>query len=291
MDQYSERPADVTARHAGEEREMGTLYLVATPIGNLEDITLRALRVLAEARLIAAEDTRIARRLLQHYDISTPLLSFHDDSPEGRAREIIAALEAGDVAVISDAGTPGISDPGSRLVRLAVKAGCPVIPIPGPSSVSAAAAASGLADEGYIFAGFLPRSDGARRERLRALSSLGLPIILFEAPTRARGLLETLAGLFPDAEVVIGREITKLHEEWLRGRPAELVEHLTERGEFTIVFRPNVAANREASVDLDALLHEALAGTTTLRDAVDQVIAATGLPRRSVYQRALELRG
>ncbi len=269
---------------------MGTLYLVATPIGNLEDITLRALRVLREATLIAAEDTRIARRLLQHYGISTSMAAFHGDSPESKAEEIIAALASGDVAVISDAGMPGISDPGSRLVRLAIERGYPVIPIPGASSVIAAASASGLADAGYIFAGFLPRKDGDKRERLRALSAAGLPMIIFEAPSRIRALLELLSELYPDAEVVAGREITKLHEEWLRGHPGELLDGLTERGEFTIVIQPALRDEPEDTNDLDRLLHDALSTGASLRDAVDRVIAATGLPRRVVYQRALELR-
>ena len=268
---------------------MGTLYLVATPIGNLEDITLRALRVLREASLIAAEDTRVARKLLDRYDVATPVTSFHDDSPDSRADEIITALDTGDVAMISDAGMPGISDPGSRLIRRAVDAGHPVIPIPGPSSVTAAAAVSGMADQGYIFAGFLPRKENARRERLRALAGPGLPIIIFEAPGRVRALLELIDETFPNASLVAGREITKLHEEWLRGSAASLLDNLTERGEFTVVLQPDFTPGDMPEADLDELLREALTSGTTLRDAVDQVIAATGLPRRTVYRRALEV--
>lgn len=270
---------------------MGTLYLVATPIGNLEDITLRALRILQEASLIAAEDTRVARKLLDRYEISTPVTSYHGDSPDTQVGEIITALETGDVAVISDAGMPGISDPGSRLVRLAVEAGAPVIPIPGPSSVNAAAAVSGLADNGYVFAGFLPRKESDRRDRLRVLAEQGLPIVLFEAPTRVRRLLGLIGELFPEAEIVAGREITKLHEEWLRGKPSSLLDSLTERGEFTIVVAPNLSTSPGTEIDLDATLHEALNASSSLRDAVDRTIAATGLPRRTVYQRALALRG
>lgn len=269
---------------------MGTLYLVGTPIGNLEDITLRALRILREVSLIAAEDTRIARKLLDHYAIETPVVSYHDNSPGSRLDRIINTLVQGDVAVISDAGMPGISDPGSRLVLRAVEHGHAVVPVPGPSSVISAASASGLADEGFVFAGFLPRSDGARRDRLRELAGPGLPIILFESPRRMRGLLELLDQLFPNADVVSGREITKLHEEWRRGRPAELLEALMERGEFTVVLQPNNDARPETEVDLDALVRNALRETESLRDAVDRVIAATGLPRRAVYQRALEIR-
>ena len=268
---------------------MGTLYLVATPIGNLEDITLRALRVLREAALIAAEDTRVARKLLDRYDIDTPVVSYHEHSPRSRLEEIIDALTGGDVAAISDAGMPGVSDPGSRLVERAVAGGYPVIPIPGASSVIAAAAASGLADEGFVFAGFLPRKERERRDRLRKLAESGLPLILFESPHRVRSLLELLRDLFPAADVVAGREITKLHEEWLRGKPADLIEVLIERGEFTLVIQPNLASSPVAEIDLDALLGAALDETETLRDAVDRVVAATGLPRRAIYQRALAL--
>ncbi len=268
----------------------GTLFLVATPIGNLEDITLRALDILRDAALIAAEDTRVARKLLQHYDIPTRVIAFHDDSPASRADEIISALEVGDVAVISDAGMPGVSDPGSRLVKLAVSQGYPVIPAPGASSVIAAAAASGLADSGFVFCGFLPRKDHQMRTRLRELAGIDLPIILFESPARVKNLLELLDRMFPDAEVVVGREVTKIYEEWLRGSPAEILPNLTERGEFTIVMRLDPGDETSTSFDLDHLLVDALAGDASLRDAVDQVIAATGLPRRAVYQRALEIR-
>lgn len=268
---------------------MGTLYLVATPIGNLEDITLRALRLLREVSLIAAEDTRVARKLLAHYEIETPVDSFHEHSPDARLDEIVDALTTGDVAVISDAGMPGISDPGSRLIERAVTRGYPVLPIPGPSSVIAATAVSGLADEGFVFAGFLPRKASEKRERLRKLAEPGLPLVIFESPNRVRDLIELLVELVPHADVVAGREITKLHEEWLRGQPADLFDSLTERGEYTLVIQPNLAPDPEAAFDLDALLEQALAEEASLRDAVDRVIAATGLPRRTVYQRALEL--
>ena len=268
---------------------MGTLYLVATPIGNLEDITLRALRVLREAALIAAEDTRVARKLLDRYEIDTPISSYHEHSPDTRTREIVDALATGDVAVISDAGMPGVSDPGSRVVAAAYARGYPVIPIPGPSSVIAAAAASGLADDGFVFAGFLPRKESEKRDRLRELAAPGLPLILYESPARIRSLLELLAEIFPQAEIVAGREITKLHEEWLRGGPAELLDDLTERGEFTLVVQPHLALEPAAGFDIDRLLRDALDDTPSLRGAVDRVIAATGLPRRTVYQRALEL--
>lgn len=269
---------------------MGTLYLVATPIGNLEDITLRALRLLGEVALIAAEDTRLTGRMLQHYDIERPLISFHGDSAPRQAERIIDALNEGDVAVVSDAGMPGISDPGARLVRLAVERGHAVIPIPGPSSVTAVAAASGAVDEGYIFGGFLPRKPGERRKRIQELAALDVPIIVFESPKRIGGLLDVLSEELPDAELTIGREITKLHEEWLRGTPADLLERVTERGEFTLVIVPNrTPAAREDR--LDETLRAALTTGETVRAAVDLGIAATGLPRKVVYRRALEIQG
>lgn len=267
---------------------LGTLYLVATPIGNLEDITLRALRVLREVSLIAAEDTRLTGRMLQHYDIERSLISFHVDSPPQQATRIIDALSQGDVAVVSDAGMPGISDPGARLVQLAIERGHPVIPIPGPSSVTSAAAASGVVDEGYVFAGFLPRKAGERRKRLQELSVLNLPIIVYESPTRIAGLLEALGEELPDADLTVGREITKLHEEWLRGTPADLKGNVTERGEFTVVIVPNrTPAASEGR--LDETLRAALTAGETVRAAVDLGIAATGLPRKVVYRRALEI--
>lgn len=267
---------------------MGTLYLVATPIGNLEDITLRALRVLGEVSLIAAEDTRLTGRMLHHFQITTPMISFHGDSPPEQADKVIAALATGDVAVVSDAGMPGISDPGGELVRRAVASGYPVIPIPGPSSVTAAAAASGAADRGYIFAGFLPRKSGARIRRLRELAGLGLPVILFESPNRVHQLLQDIVATVPKATVSAGREMTKLHEEWLRGTPSELLEKVQPRGEYTLVIEPGAETGPDISKADDAL-REALAAGHTVRDAVDHAIAATGLPRKQVYNRALEI--
>jgi 16S rRNA (cytidine1402-2'-O)-methyltransferase len=267
---------------------VGTLYLVATPIGNLEDISQRALRLLSEVALIAAEDTRVALPMLKRFGIQTRLLSYHDDSPKTRLDEILATLAEGDVAVISDAGMPGISDPGSMLVRAALEHGHAVIPVPGPSAVIAAAAASAVADKGFVFGGFLPRQSGARSQRLRELTSLGLPAIIFEAPTRIERLLDDIAEQMPTAQLTIGREITKLHEEWLRGTALELSARVKPRGEFVVVIQPGAVEASEGAL-LDETLHEALRTGTTLREAVDQAIAATGLKRKQVYARALEI--
>lgn len=267
---------------------MGELYLVATPIGNLEDISQRALRVLAEAALIAAEDTRVALPMLKRFDINTQVVSYHDDSPKARLEEILAALDGGDVAVISDAGMPGISDPGSMLVRAALERGFDVLPVPGPSAVIAAAAVSGVADKGFVFAGFLPRQSGARMRRLHELAAPGLPVILFESPGRVAGLLAAIGEQFPAARLTVGREITKVHEDWLRGSADDVLAGLNPRGEFVIVLEAQQTA--EASADrLEDTLKAAIAAGSTLREAVDQAIAATGLGRKQVYARALEL--
>lgn len=267
---------------------MGTLYLVATPIGNLEDITQRALRILGEVALIAAEDTRVAGRMLQRFEIETRMVSYHGDSRQSRVEEIVEMLATGDVAVVSDAGMPGISDPGSELVRAAIEHGYPVIPIPGASSVIAAAAASGAADHGFVFGGFLSRSGASRLKRLRELCAPGLPVILFEAPARIERLLSEIAIEMPNAHITVGREITKLYEEWLRGAPDEVARQVNPRGEFVVVIEPSVAQADPQDL-LDDTLSGALAGGATLREAVDRAIAATGMSRKPVYARALEL--
>lgn len=267
---------------------MGTLYLVATPIGNLGDITERAVQVLSSVSLIAAEDTRVALPMLRKFGIGTRVVSYHDDSSRERVNEIMDTLQDADVAVISDAGMPGISDPGSMLVRETVERGHPVIPIPGASSVIAAAAASGAVDDGFVFGGFLPRQQGARASRLRELATLGIPVILFEAPTRIERLLNEIADLFPDAYLTVGREITKLHEEWLRGPTGEVAQHVNPRGEFVVVIEPRLRRVDPSGL-LDESLTQAFAEGATLREAVEQAIAATGMSRKPVYARALEL--
>ncbi|MBI3454877.1 MAG: 16S rRNA (cytidine(1402)-2'-O)-methyltransferase [Candidatus Rokubacteria bacterium] len=218
---------------------MGTLYVVATPIGNLEDISLRALRVLREADLIAAEDTRRTRILLAKYGIATPVTSYFEHNKLRRGPELVARLEAGQtVALVTDAGTPGISDPGFHLVRLARDAGVPVVPVPGPSAVMAALSAAGVPGDRFVFEGFLPAKRGRRLARLRELRALRRPIVLYESPHRVRATLEALAEVFGPVEVVLARELTKQFEEFRRGTPAELRAALGAgdvRGELTLV--------------------------------------------------------
>jgi 16S rRNA (cytidine1402-2'-O)-methyltransferase len=221
----------------------GTLYLVSTPIGNLEDLSLRAKRVLAEADLIAAEDTRHTQQLLARYEIHTPLTSYHDHNKEEKTPVLIERLRQGQtIALVSDAGTPTISDPGYYLITGCIAAGIPVSPVPGPTAPLAALAASGLPTDAFLFAGFLPRKPGARQKRLEALAPLRETLLLFESPHRLLRLLEELQLRLGDRRVAVCRELTKLHEEILRGRLSEVVERFKGKivkGEITIVVEGN----------------------------------------------------
>ncbi|HEV8309858.1 MAG TPA: 16S rRNA (cytidine(1402)-2'-O)-methyltransferase [Methylomirabilota bacterium] len=224
----------------------GTLYVVGTPIGNLEDISLRALRTLREVDLIAAEDTRRTRTLLARYEISTPVTSYFEHNKLRRGPELLARLRAGaSVAVVTDAGTPGISDPGFHLVRLCREAGVPVVPIPGPSALVAALSAAGIPGDRFVFEGFLPAKPGRRLARLRELRALERPVVLYESPHRVAATLEALDAVFGPVEVVLAREVTKQFEEFRRGTPAELrARFLAEkaRGELTLIVNPHPAA-------------------------------------------------
>lgn len=223
---------------------MGTLYLVATPLGNLEDITLRALRVLREARLIAAEDTRHTRTLLDHYQIATPCISYHEFNKLARLDEILAALGEGDVALVSDAGTPAISDPGFELVAACVAAGVPVSPVPGPAAPVAALVASGLPTDRFAYVGFLPRRSAERRALLADLADLSLTLVCFEAPHRLLDSLTDMLAVLGDRRAVAANDLTKRFEELRRGSLGELVDHFRgqrPRGEFTLVVEGRAA--------------------------------------------------
>jgi 16S rRNA (cytidine1402-2'-O)-methyltransferase len=218
---------------------VGTLYVVATPIGNLEDITLRALRILKEVPLVAAEDTRVTRTLFRAHDIHTRLASFHEFTTSARRGRLIDRLADGDVALVTDAGTPGVSDPGFPLIRDALSAGHDVVPIPGASAVIAALVASGLPTHAFCFAGFLPRTGAARRKFFAAHAASEQTLVVFESPYRVLAALKDLvAALGPDRGVAISRELTKRFEEVFRGTASAAVEHFTAhapRGEFTFV--------------------------------------------------------
>ncbi len=273
---------------------MGVLYIVATPIGNLEDITLRALRVLRDAPLIVAEDTRTIRKLLTHHGISAPrLLSYTEQSHRARAPAILAALHADDAALVSEAGMPGISDPGVHLVQAAVAAGFAVVPVPGPSALTTALAASGLATRRFRYLGFLPRATGERRRLLTQIAGAAETLVAFEAPHRLRRSLQDLVDVLGDRRVAVCRELTKLHEEIFRGTLSEGLDHFSApRGEFTLVIegasevKPKVVAPSE----IDAALRRLRKRGALAREAVREATAQTGAPRRQVYQRWLAVR-
>ncbi len=264
----------------------GTLYLVATPIGNLDDITLRALRVLREIDLIACEDTRQTRKLLDHYGIHKPAVSYHEHNEAVRAPELIEKLESGaSVALVSDAGTPLVSDPGYRLVTQAVAKGIRVEPLPGPSAALAALAASGLPTDEFHFGGFLPARSAQRRKALQKLKDEAATLVFYEAPHR---LLETLADIeevLGPRPVVLARELTKVHEEFLRGTAAELRRaHITLKGEFTLLI--GKAERQEASDDTpvaEAVEACVRAGMSPM-EAMKTVARERGLSKRDVYR-------
>jgi 16S rRNA (cytidine1402-2'-O)-methyltransferase len=228
----------------------GTLYLVATPIGNLEDITYRALRTLRECDVIAAEDTRHTSQLLHHYGISRPLISYFKFNEAKRSEEILQRLQRGEkVALVTDAGTPGISDPGERVARAAVESGCRVEAVPGPCALVAALTASGLSTAEFHFVGFLPHKSGQRRKKLEALKNIPGTLVLYESPYRIEKLLVELSDLMPERSVVLGRELTKKFEEYLRGTPRELLTQFktrTPRGEFVAMIAAPAPRTRGA---------------------------------------------
>jgi 16S rRNA (cytidine1402-2'-O)-methyltransferase len=269
------------------------LHLVATPIGNLRDITIRALETLAAADVIACEDTRITRRLLDHYGIATPLTPYHEHNAAAARPKLLVRLAAGEaVALVSDAGTPLVSDPGFKLVRAAREAGHPVIAAPGASALLTALTSSGLPTDRFFFEGFLPPKDGQRKARIAELSRVAATLILYESGPRVGRSLAALAEGLGPRQAAVCRELTKLHEEIRRGALAGLAEHYAKdaetRGEFTIVIEPPADQAAPNAADVDALLRRALQNAS-VKDAVSDVAAATGLPRRQIYQRALAL--
>jgi 16S rRNA (cytidine1402-2'-O)-methyltransferase len=269
------------------------LYLVATPIGNLADVTLRALETLAGVEVVACEDSRVTRRLFERYAITTPLITYHDHNAETARPKILARLAAGAaVALVSDAGTPLISDPGFKLVQAAQAAGHAVTALPGASAVLAAVTASGLPTDRFYFEGFLPPRETARRARIGELAALPATLVLFETGPRIAAMLDDLTAGLGARPAAICRELTKLHEEIRRGDLDALAQAYRDgaetRGEFVVVVGPPGKAEAMDAVDLDAMLRHALA-TASLKDAVEAVAAATGEKRRIVYQRALDL--
>lgn len=276
----------------------GTLYIVSTPIGNLEDITFRALRVLKEANLIAAEDTRITRKLLSHFDIHTPMTAYHQHSKGKRSEELVERLLAGeDIAMVSDAGTPGVSDPGHELIHLAVESQVPVVVIPGASAVIFSLVASGLPTSHFAFDGFPPRKESERRAFFQGLRTDPRTIILYESPLRLLPTLKSAFAELGDRRVAVVREATKLFEEVFRGTITEAIERFTHpkaRGEITVVIEGAPVDETKTSEvipeSVDARLKVLMDGGMSERDAVRQVAAELKLPRRDVYAAALKLK-
>ncbi|HWX38613.1 MAG TPA: 16S rRNA (cytidine(1402)-2'-O)-methyltransferase [Candidatus Sulfotelmatobacter sp.] len=266
-----------------DDSRTGCLYLVATPIGNLEDITVRALRVLKEADLVACEDTRQTQKLLQHYGIHKEMISYHAHNELTRAPELVIQLEEGaQVALVSDAGTPVVSDPGHRLVVLCLRHHIPVVPIPGPSAFVAALAASGLPTEEFLFVGFLPSRVGARRKKLDELKSEPRALVLYEAPHRLADTLSDAAEILGSRHAVVAREITKIHEEFLRGSLGELRDAARQReprGEITLLIGPAEEGELQA------------APTVSLKKRVEQLEAELGLDRKAALKQAARERG
>lgn len=283
---YSDAVPDLPSPGVPPGVSPGVLFVVATPIGNLEDITLRALRVLREADLIAAENTPTAAKLLSHYEIETPVTHYNDQNRERTGPGLLARLEQGeDLALVCDAGTPGVSDPGRALVAEAAARGIRVVPIPGPAAPIALWSAAGTRGAEVRLSGFLPRRSAARRRALLAFAEAGLPTTMFESPHRITGTLREIAELLPDAELVIGRELTKLHEQVWRGTPAEAVEAFAEpRGEFTILLIPSEPAEKVWSDDaVREALAAAAAGGASRASASREIAQRSGRPRREVY--------
>ncbi|MEM9272699.1 MAG: 16S rRNA (cytidine(1402)-2'-O)-methyltransferase [Cyanobacteria bacterium P01_F01_bin.143] len=271
---------------------MGKLYIVATPIGNLEDMTLRGIRILKEVDLIAAEDTRHTGKLLKHFEITTPQISYHEHNSRLRGQELVSKLEQGsNIALVSDAGMPGISDPGTELIASAIAAGISIIPIPGVSASITALVSSGLATERFVFEGFLPSQGKPRKERLQGLKNEARTIILYEAPHRLLTTLKDLAQVLgQERSLVLGRELTKIHEEFWRGDVQGAIALYTEKsqpkGEYTLVI-----AGSQAESDLilseeqiKAELTQLLAQGMTRSQACRYLAAQTSLSRREIYQ-------
>lgn len=273
----------------------GTLFLVATPIGNLEDVTARAVRILREVDLVAAEDTRRTGRLLQHLGITKPLRSYYDAVERERAPALVRELLAGKrVALVSDAGTPGIADPGYRLVTAAIAAGVTVVPIPGPSAIAAFLPVSGLPTDRFVFEGFLPARGGERRRRLQALAEERRTLVFYESGRRLAAALDDLATIFGPRPAAIGRELTKLHEEIVRDDLAALAARYagtTVPGEIVLAVggAPATASAVVVREDLDDEIRRRRAAGETVRDLSEAIAQARGMNRRAVYRLALTL--
>jgi 16S rRNA (cytidine1402-2'-O)-methyltransferase len=274
---------------------MGILYLVATPIGNLEDITIRALNVLRQASLIAAEDTRQTKKLLQRYEIEKPMLSYHEHNKLSRVREILSALADGDVALVSDAGTPGLNDPGYELVRAALEAGYPVSAAPGPSAPVMALVVSGLPTDAFLYLGYLPRRGVERRRRIEEARAYPYTLIFLETPHRLEEALEDLQAILGDRPAAVARELTKIHEEVYRGTLGQARAHFHQnepRGEFTLVVggAQSQSSGPWGEEQLLQALREGLAAGRPQSQLAGEVAAKSGWERRDIYRKIIALK-
>ncbi|MBM4446708.1 MAG: 16S rRNA (cytidine(1402)-2'-O)-methyltransferase [Chloroflexi bacterium] len=264
---------------------MTALYIVATPIGNLEDVSLRALRLLKQVNLIAAEDTRTARKLLNAYDIKTPLTSYHEHNKRAKLGYLLDCLKEKDVALVSEAGMPGLSDPGYELIATAIEHGIPVVPVPGASAVITALVVSGLPANQFLYLGFLPRRKGARRRLFKSLADEPWTLVAFEAPHR---LLETLSdalGVFGNRKVAVCRELTKVYEEVFRGILSQAIEHFGQpRGEFTVVIEGKARQEPEISQQVEKELRKLYEQGAGAKEAVARLSEASGVSKKKLYQ-------
>ena len=270
---------------------MPTLYVVATPIGNLDDISLRALRTLREVKLIAAEDTRKTKRLLATYDIKTPVTSYHEHNKWTKLDYILGYLGDKDVALVSNAGMPGISDPGYELIVAANKRGIPVVPIPGPSVVITALVVSGLPTDKFIYLGFLPHKTSARRRILQSVVDEYATIVVLESPHRLLAALNDILIVLGDRKVAVCRELTKLYEEVFRGTISQAIEHFTEpKGEFTLIIAGKGEKDKPRLTEaIERQLHRMRLSGVTAKEAIAEVAGETGLSKKELYQTWLRL--
>jgi 16S rRNA (cytidine1402-2'-O)-methyltransferase len=270
---------------------MLTLYVVATPIGNLEDISLRALRILREVKLIAAEDTRKTKRLLVTYDIKTPMTSYHEHNKRSKLDYILGRLEDGDVALVSEAGMPGMSDPGYELIVAAHQRGIPVVPIPGPSAVVTALVISGLPTDRFVYIGFLPHKAHARQRLLESAAHEYGTIVALESPHRLLATLNAILLILGDRKIAICRELTKIHEEVFRGTISQAIKHFTRpRGEFTLVIEGKREKDKpQLTEDIERQLHYMYQSGVTAKEAIAKISGETGLPRKELYRAWLRL--
>ncbi|MCX5871581.1 MAG: 16S rRNA (cytidine(1402)-2'-O)-methyltransferase [Deltaproteobacteria bacterium] len=273
---------------------VGTLYVVATPIGNLEDITLRALRILKEVDLIAAEDTRHTKQLLNHFDIHTPLISYYREKEAERSEELVQKLLAGEtIALVSDAGTPGISDPGAVLVKKAREAGITIVPLPGPSALTAALSAAGITDGTFLFLGFPPAKKGQRQKLLSTFVEAPWALVFYESPHRIDALLADVLAILGDRQAFWARELSKLYEDLQAGSISQLLELATgkkNRGEFVLIIQPGSSRQQVTGENVEEILLWYKENTElSLKDVSRRIAKDLGISRSDIYQKALEV--